>query len=245
MSIVDSFYGKEESLFKLEGKVSKGYPNIAIATFDPKMINIAIKLYSCKKIGNLFAGVTIPIYELDYHGNKILLYLSIMGSATTTIFMEQLHAKGVNTFLFIGSCGLLEEGLLSYPILVPTKSYRDEGVSYHYMAPSDFIDIPSSKKLCNVLDKLQQNYRTCINWTTDAIFRETPTAIGKRKADGCTTVDMECSAIHSVANFRGINTFQFFWPLDYFSKDKRTLVKQSKPPQEYLELSLKLSFLVL
>lgn len=33
------------------------------------------------------------------------------------------------------------------------------------------------------------------NWTTDSFYRETENNLAKRKADGCISVEMECSAM--------------------------------------------------
>ena len=39
-------------------------------------------------------------------------------------------------------------------------------------------------------------------WTTDAFYRETKEGFEQRKAEGCIAVDMECSAIQAVCNWR-------------------------------------------
>ena len=57
-----------------------------------------------------------------------------------------------------------------------------------------------SKKLPYILGK---------NWTTDAFFRETENNINKRKEDGCISVEMECSAMQAVCDFRGLELYYF------------------------------------
>jgi len=42
------------------------------------------------------------------------------------------------------------------------------------------------------------------NWTTDAIYRETPDRVARRRAEGCLTVEMEMAAFCAVAQFRGV-----------------------------------------
>lgn len=54
--------------------------------------------------------------------------------------------------------------------------------------------------------------------------------MAKRKAQGAITVDMECSAIAALADFRNINHFQFFYSadnLDTESWDPRTLANDA------------------
>jgi purine-nucleoside phosphorylase len=48
-------------------------------------------------------------------------------------------------------------------------------------------------------------------WTTDAIYRETPTKIAQRRAEGCITVEMEAAAFFAVAQFRGVRFGQLLY----------------------------------
>jgi len=238
MSIINSFDPDNNSLTSSFLSKKKDFPKFAIISFEPKIIIEAQRLYPCKKIGTMFSGIKIPVYEIEYEGKKIALFLSVMGAPVTINFMEIFHSRGVQSFLFIGSCGLLEESLSSFSVLVPTKAFRDEGTSYHYQKASDFIDIASSSKLINLLGEV---CTPCITWTTDALFRETEKKALERKAMGCTVVDMEASAIAAAANFLNIEAYQFFWPFDnIFSKNKR-FCKLSKTWEDYLNLALNIA----
>ena len=241
MSIINSYDPDKDSLVSYFLSKKKDFPKFSILSFEPKIINEALKHYPCKKIGTMFAGMNIPVYEVEYKNQKIALFLCIMGAPVTINFMELLHSHGVQSFLFMGSCGILEKSLASSSILVPTKAYRDEGTSYHYQIASDFIDIASSSKLINFLGEV---CTPCITWTTDAIFRETKKKALERKALGCTVVDMEASAIAAAANFLNVKAYQFFWPLDnIFSKDNQ-FCKLSKTWEEYLNLALEISIFI-
>lgn len=46
-------------------------------------------------------------------------------------------------------------------------------------------------------------------WTTDAFYRETINNFEIRKADGCISVEMECSAIQAMCDFRNLNVYMF------------------------------------
>ncbi len=63
-------------------------------------------------------------------------------------------------------------------------------------------------------------------WTTDAMYRETRDKVARRKAAGCVCVDMECSALAALAQFRRKEIFQFFYAgdnLDAENWDARSL----------------------
>jgi purine-nucleoside phosphorylase len=68
-------------------------------------------------------------------------------------------------------------------------------------------------------------------WTTDAPYRETRNKVLKRKEEGCLCVDMECSAITALAQFRNKEIFQFFYAADNLDSakwDKRSLGSNEK-----------------
>ena len=57
-------------------------------------------------------------------------------------------------------------------------------------------------------------------WTTDAFYRETRAKVALRKAQGCVCVDMECSALMALAQFRGIDVFEFFYAGDNLDREQ-------------------------
>lgn len=54
-------------------------------------------------------------------------------------------------------------------------------------------------------------------WTTDGFYRETAEMVEYRKADGCKAVDMECSALAAVAEFRNKAFGQLLYSGDFVS----------------------------
>ena len=92
-----------------------------------------------------------------------------------------------------------------HPVIL-TSAVRDEGTSYHYLPPSRTIAAEPSviNRLEEVLKKQRIAYQVGLNWTTDAPYRETRQRIGRRKAEGCLTVDMEFASILAVARFRRV-----------------------------------------
>ena len=45
-------------------------------------------------------------------------------------------------------------------------------------------------------------YKEVITWSTDGFFRETKEKVAYRKSEGCSVVEMECSALAAVSAFR-------------------------------------------
>lgn len=94
-------------------------------------------------------------------------------------------------------------------ITIPTESYRDEGTSYHYKEASDYITNTNSNKVAEFIEYKKLPYVLGRNWTTDSFYRETENNLAKRKADGCISVEMECSAMQAVCDFRGLQLYYF------------------------------------
>lgn len=90
-------------------------------------------------------------------------------------------------------------------LLVVDGAIRDEGFSYHYIAPSRYIytDPETTQKITSYLDARSISYLRGLTWTTDAIFRETSDRILQRKKEGAKIVEMEQAGCIAVSQFRG------------------------------------------
>lgn len=162
------------------------------------------------------ANLEIPIYELDFHGEKIGFFNSYVGASGCVAILEDIIAMGAENILVFGTCGVLDSSIKETSIIIPTSAIRDEGTSYHYAPPTSEIALNHTyrKQFKQFLDAQNISYTEGKVWTTDGIYRETHQKTANRKTQGAIAVDMECSAIAAFANFRKINHFQFFYSAD-------------------------------
>ena len=120
--------------------------------------------------------------------------------------------------------GLSHSGvsLAAGTVVVPSGAVRDEGTSYHYIEPAREISVDPDvvRVIESVLQRHSVTYRVGKTWTTDAFYRETRTRIARRTAEGCLTVEMECSAFLAVAQFRGATFGQILATGDDVSGDE-------------------------
>lgn len=89
-----------------------------------------------------------------------------------------------------GSAGSLDSNVTNGKFVIPTESYREEGLSYNYAAPADYLEIKNSKILKSIFDELKLPSVVSKVWTTDAIYRETKAKLEARKAEGCVNVGL-------------------------------------------------------
>ena len=84
-----------------------------------------------------------------------------------------------------GSAGSLDKETTKGKYVIPYEAYRDEGMSYHYASPKDYIQIKNAEVMENIFNALELPYVMGKVWTTDAIYRETRNLVEKRKSEGC------------------------------------------------------------
>jgi len=224
MSIIDTFDNATEAIISPSAMVtsSDNFPEIAIAIFNSKLINLALaasESYETDEFG-LTVGDVYPIYKLNYKGTRVALYQTFIGGPISAALLEEMIAKGTKKLIIFGSCGVLDNALVEGHLIVPTSCYRDEGTSYHYVAPADYIDVPTAVRTAEILTELNAPLILGKNWTTDGFYRETRGNMEKRKAEGCITVDMECASLQAVAQFRGVEVYQFLIAADSLDGDE-------------------------
>lgn len=135
--------------------------------------------------------------------------------------------------IIFGTCGVLDRSIEDCSIIIPNRAVRDEGTSYHYAPTADEIEVNQKYMdvFTDMLYELHVKYIVGKTWTTDALYRETPAKVKRRKEQGCICVDMECSADAAVAQFRKKDLIQFFYAADNLDSeewDVRSLSNHSR-----------------
>ena len=127
-----------------------------------------------------------------------------IGAPAMATVVEELLALGARQIVGIGTAGSLQPALLPGSLVVCTKALRDEGTSHHYLRPSRFA-WPSpglTREVGQALADRGLRFRRGGGWTVDAVYRETVRELRRWRRAGLLTVDMEASALFSVARFR-------------------------------------------
>ena len=156
-----------------------------------------------------------PVYIIKQNGMEFCLCAAPLGAPAAAQLMDFLISCGCKKIISTGSCGVLTD-LAENEFLIPVKALRDEGTSYHYLPASRSIELDK-----NIRDAIEQTllaqkipFRECTTWTTDGIYRETQDMVKYRRAEGCTTVEMECAALAACARKRGASFGQILYTAD-------------------------------
>ena len=162
-----------------------------------------------------------PIYVVERDGRRFTVLHPGVGAPLAAGFLEEIIAAGCRKFIACGGAGVLNPELTVGHLVVPIAAVRDEGTSYHYL-PASRETTPSPaavEAITATLDAHNVPYVLGKTWTTDALYRETPAKIARRRGEGCLTVEMEAAAFFAVAQFRGVTFGQILYGGDDVSGD--------------------------
>lgn len=234
MPIHQSYRNSNEILkiSDISEKYHKQYDYL-IMTFQAKVLPGLIEGEYIQPLEDRMFGSSqakFPIYEVTDLPSTLFYICPISAPMAVGLLEEITFSMGVKHVIMYGSAGVLLDHLKEKSIIIPTKAYRDEGTSYHYMPSSDFIDVKNHEVVSSVLEMFGEDYIKGYTWTTDAFYRETQAIYEERISQGCIAVEMEISAVQAFSNLRGVELYTFIYSADKLSKDawdKRILGKLS------------------
>ena len=197
-------------------------PHHAVLCFFQDVIAKAVDEFDSREIDEVRSEIgLVPVYELNVEGSRLALVHPGVGAPLAAAFLEELIARGVTRVIACGGAGVLVPEIALGHVIVPTAAIRDEGTSYHYLAPSREVQ-PSPEAVAAIIATLERHgipHVTGKTWTTDALYRETREKAARHVAEGCLTVEMEAAAFFAVARFRGITFGQLLYAGDDLSGD--------------------------
>ena len=218
--------------------------DVVIVTFSNLIEEYVVEKFKPIKVGD-FRCVNgfFPIYLFEHNGKKFGFYKTLLGAPASVGMMEDVITMFESKkYLVFGSAGTLDKDCYG-KVMIPTAAYRDEGTSYHYEKPADYVEI----KNANIVEEFMKNnnisYKMGKTWTTDAFYRETERNLKARQNDGCIAVDMECSAIQSMCNFRDVDLYYFFLSGDLLDSPEwvEEGLKEANHDYQNFEIALKLA----
>lgn len=146
----------------------------------------------------------------NYKGITISATSTGMGCPSTAIAVEELANVGVTHFIRVGSTGALQKRMNIGDIVISNGALRLDGTTRYY-AHEGFPAMPDyflTKAIIETALECQKsrNYQTFIgmNATSDAFYGETPELLQMLSDHRVLNVEMEASAIFTIANMRGL-----------------------------------------
>jgi uridine phosphorylase len=181
-------------------------PEHLVMTYQRRAYEYGKELISGKLVDWWWYGKRQPFCIGKLDDAEIGLGHFWIGAPAAVMTLEELIACGVRKIFEVGVAGGLQSFLNPGDTVVVTEAIRDEGVSYHYLPPE--IRVESSMGLRDRLAKhlKEKNIKHFVGpvWSTDGAYRETRGKFRKFRGCGILAVNMETSAIFSLAKYRGV-----------------------------------------
>ena len=226
-------FGKGEPIIKTHGVHLTGdisiFPEVAVGVFSHHLFEDIVSKYQCNKVGYMKnANFERDVYIMKYKDAEITLFMASVGASHMAADIEELAYNGVKKFIIFGNCGVLDKTIPDCGIIIPTKAYREEGTSYHYILGDEPIILSDTykEKFKEILKEYDFDFREGATWTTDAFYRETRDKVEYFRNQGCVCVDMEASAIGAVCKYKNLDYFTFYYAgdnLDCIEWEQRSL----------------------
>ena len=138
-------------------------------------------------------------------GRAVAIVRTTIGAPAAAIDLEESIALGARAFIALGACGSLHEDLAIGQTVLPTAALSDEGTSKQYggsrSAQPDARLVHRLRAACR---QRSLPVREGPVWTTDAVYRETRSRIRGLARRGILGVEMEMSALFTVARYRHV-----------------------------------------
>lgn len=187
------------------GGREKPLPSLAVLLFnaDDCKSCCALLAHPVEKSRKLFLADVVTGYHRGMH---VAVAGPMLGAPQTILVLERMIALGVRKFVAVGWCGSLQPSVRIADIVVPRSAISEEGTSRHYSshrhppAPSPAL----SEKLTSILAATGLKVHEGVVWTTDAPFRETCEKVARYGSEGVLSVEMETSALFTLASYRKV-----------------------------------------
>jgi uridine phosphorylase len=188
-----------------KGKRDPDLPRCGMLVFTPHDLDFSIGLLQNHK------KEAQRIYLTDLHtgaiGNtSIAIAGPMLGAPQAVLVLEKMIVLGVRRVIALGWCGSLQPQVQIGDVVIPRGAVSEEGTSRHYPIATDQPG-PAPDLVRHLKTALGSNLKDVHEgwvWSTDAPFRETVGKVLGFQEQGVLAVDMEVSALFTVAHFRGI-----------------------------------------
>ena len=132
----------------------------------------------------------------------VAVYQSHVGAPGAAMLFDTLIASGVKRLLMLGMAGSISTDCHIGDVVVPAWGIREEGTSHHYLRSDE-----QARASPDMLSDIRKHFGHMGIleggvWTIDAPYRETAEKVKAYSTNGVLVVEMECTALMSVAKYR-------------------------------------------
>lgn len=189
-----------------QAKSERDLPANALIIFSPQDLRLvqAVDPGAWVRVRKLYLS---DVYVGALSQGELAVAGPMLGAPQAVLVLEKMIALGVRRVLAVGWCGALADGVAIGDVIVPDRAISEEGTSRHY--PIDAAEPKPDPGLSRKLySALAGSGRFSLHrggvWSMDAPYRETRGKVRQYRRQGLLGVEMECSALFTVAHFRSV-----------------------------------------
>jgi len=147
------------------------------------------------------------VVNATYDGVDLTICSTGIGCPSAAIAIEELHNVGVETVIRVGTCGGLQTDVEIGDMVVATGSAKEEGTSKRYESET-YPAVPDYDTLTALVDAAEANDEDVHVGpivSDDAFYNESDEYVEDWEEAGLLAIEMEASAVFSLARRRGMN----------------------------------------
>lgn len=174
---------------------------LVLASFMPPTVEVIADTIGARPTWR--SGVRVG----ELNGTPAAVAKLSAGASWTVMTLEELIAGGARIILIGGAVGSLQPHIHIGHHVVPTGARREEGTSFHYAGPGHAAAAsgPATQALLEAARDGSRPVHEGRVWTTDAPYREFRGKVVRYAAEGDLGVEMETSAVMTLAAVRGVD----------------------------------------
>ncbi|WP_158854816.1 nucleoside phosphorylase [Halorhabdus sp. CUG00001] len=160
----------------------------------------------CRNVETVATNREYKVVNATYEGRQLTIASTGIGSPSAAIAIEELANVGVETLIRVGTTGGLQRGIEIGDMVVATAAAKNEGTSDRYEA-AEFPAVADYDVLSTLVDTAQANDEAVHVGpiaTDDAFYNETEEIITTWEEAGILSVEMEASALFTLARRRDV-----------------------------------------
>ena len=158
-----------------------------------------------EELGGFFRG-----FHASIDGRRFTLFKSLIGSPGAGDCLYYLRFTPCRSVIYTGLIGALQDWIDVGDLIIPTSAYRGEGASRYFVdeAYPAAADFQLLRRLSEVLDDLTHDTDIGVHYgaiyTTDSFASETDEFLERWRRRNLIGIEMETSAIYTIARLYGI-----------------------------------------
>lgn len=176
-------------------------PQTAVVFFMSKGTDYLVEHYETEKVTDSFPRFLnrCPIWNMK--DSDVCFLDGGRGAPQAVDTVETLAALGVKNIIAVGMCGAYADGVRGGEIIAPAKVFVEEGTSLHYY---ESIEVAYPDPGLQIMATTLLGVTDHPIVSTDAVYRQTFAKEALWREKGAVGVDMETSAVLSVAQYLGL-----------------------------------------